>query len=56
MVAIASFDLSVFSDVKARASAIFQQLDLGFMPTDGRWPQANIDLFKQWMDAGMPEM
>jgi hypothetical protein len=56
MKAIAGFDLSVYADVKARATPIFQQLDGGFMPTDGRWPQANIDRFKQWIDAGMPEL
>lgn len=35
-------------------ASIFLQLDEGLMPLQGRWPQADIDLFKAWMDAGFP--
>ncbi len=52
MIAIADFDLSKYDDVKANAAAIFARLDSGSMPTDGRWPQADIDLFKAWMNGG----
>ncbi len=55
MISISGFDLSNYNDVKTRSAAIFSQLDSGNMPTDGRWPQSDIDLFKQWMDAGHPE-
>ena len=52
MKAIADFDLSKFDDVKANAPGIFARLDNGSMPTDGRWPQADIDLFRAWIASG----
>lgn len=55
MLAIADFDLSKYEDVKANAPSIYDRLNSGSMPTDGRWPQPDIDLFKAWVDAGFPE-
>jgi hypothetical protein len=55
MISIAGFDLSKYEDVKDNSSAILFQLDSGHMPPDGRWPQAEIDLFKAWIAAGFPE-
>jgi hypothetical protein len=46
-------DLSSYEDVKARARAIFASLEDGTMPCDGRWPAAQIKLFKEWMEEGM---
>lgn len=48
------FDLSKYDDVKNHAANIHARLDLGDMPPNGRWPQADIDRFKAWMDAGFP--
>ncbi len=55
MEAIGGFNLSKYADVKTAAARIFARLDDGSMPTSGRWPQADIDLFKSWIDAGFPE-
>jgi hypothetical protein len=55
MISIAGFDLSKYEDVKDNSNAILFQLDSGNMPPDGRWPQAEIDLFKAWIAAGFPE-
>jgi hypothetical protein len=36
----------------------FRQTDItcmkrqGLMPPDGKWPQSQLDDFKQWMDSG----
>jgi hypothetical protein len=53
MRAIAGFDLHNHDDVKANAESIFGRLSDGSMPCDGSWPQADIGLFKKWMDTGM---
>jgi hypothetical protein len=47
------FDLSSYSDVKAKAAEIYATLADGSMPCDGPWPNERIALFKQWMDEGM---
>jgi hypothetical protein len=41
-----------YEDVSARAGAIASFLRAGTMPCDGAWPQANIDLFDDWVAAG----
>lgn len=48
------FDLHAYEDVKANAKSILERLSDGSMPCDGRWPDADIALFKSWMDAGAP--
>jgi len=50
---VAGFDLHVYDDVKANADAILARLTDGSMPCDGAWPQADVDRFRNWMDAGM---
>jgi hypothetical protein len=54
MLMFGGFDLSKYDDVKDNAAKIHARLDLGDMPPTGRWPQADIDRFKAWMDAGFP--
>lgn len=50
-----AFDLSNFDDVKNNADAIYGRLSDGSMPCDGAWPDAQVGLFRQWMDEGCPE-
>jgi hypothetical protein len=52
-------DLRSYDDVKANADDIYNRLQgiggkrMPPPPAQG-WPQANIDLFKTWMDQGYP--
>jgi len=50
-----SFDLWSYADVAAHADAIADRLRDGTMPCDGAWPEEQVDLFDEWIDAGMPE-
>jgi hypothetical protein len=49
------FDLSSDEDVRAYATEILSRLEEGTMPCDGAWPEEQIQRFRDWMDAGMPE-
>jgi hypothetical protein len=49
------FDLSQASDVRANAADIYQRLLDKDMPCDAPWSDANIALFKAWMDSGMAD-
>ncbi|MEO8285998.1 MAG: hypothetical protein ABI670_06145 [Chloroflexota bacterium] len=49
------FDLSDYNDVKANAQAIYDVLSEGTMPCDSQWSDDKVGLFKQWLDAGMPQ-
>jgi hypothetical protein len=46
------FDLWSYEDVSEHADAILSTLKAGRMPCDGAWPQAQVDLFEQWVDGG----
>ncbi len=48
------FDLWDYHDVITNAESIFDRLDDGSMPCDEPWPSEQIDLFRRWIDAGMP--
>ena len=48
------FDLSAYDDVRANADAILSRLSEKTMPCDGGWPDADIDKFRQWIEAGYP--
>lgn len=50
-----AFDLWSHGDVAKHAAAILKRLQAGTMPCDGAWPSAQIDVFEQWLVAGMPE-
>jgi hypothetical protein len=47
-----AFDLSAYQDVKDHAQSIEERLADGSMPCDGSWSDAQIDLFRQWMNEG----
>jgi CDGSH-type Zn-finger protein/truncated hemoglobin YjbI len=47
-----AFDLWSHADVSEHATAILDRLQAGTMPCDGAWPQAKIDVFRRWADAG----
>lgn len=53
MVLFRGWSLHVYDDVKASAEDIHRVLADGTMPCDGAWPEADIDLFRAWIDAGM---
>jgi len=47
------FDLYSYTDVKAWADRIYDQVADGNMPCDAPWPQESIDLFAAWIKDGM---
>jgi hypothetical protein len=49
-----AFDLWSHDDVSQYAEAILGRLRSGTMPCDGAWPDAQIEVFQRWIDAGMP--
>ena len=49
-----AFDLWHRDDVADNAAAILKRLDDGSMPCDGAWPPERVDVFRRWVDAGMP--
>ncbi|MGZ3663871.1 MAG: hypothetical protein ACXVDA_05190 [Ktedonobacterales bacterium] len=49
-----AFDLGNYHDVSQHAQAILERLADGTMPCDGKWPDEQIDLFRRWVEAGMP--
>ena len=51
---LASFDLWQRDDVAENADAILKRLENGSMPCDGAWPAERVDVFRGWVDAGMP--
>jgi len=48
------FDLWKYDDVRANADVILERLEDGSMPCDGEWPPEQIELFRHWIEAGMP--
>jgi len=49
-----AFDLWSHDDVSTHADAILERLKAGTMPCDGAWPDEQVALFSQWIDAGKP--
>jgi CDGSH-type Zn-finger protein len=49
-----AFDLWSHDDVSQHAEAILGRLRSGTMPCDGAWPDAKIEVFQRWIDAGKP--
>jgi hypothetical protein len=54
MLSVANFDLWKRDDVATNSQAILERLTDGSMPCDSPWPADRIDVFRQWIDAGMP--
>jgi hypothetical protein len=50
-----AFDLWLYDDVVAHASAIATKLHDGTMPCDGPWPEERLEVFDHWVDQGTPE-
>ena len=48
------FDLRSYDDVRENAEDIYDRLADGSMPCDDEWPQAQVDRFRAWIDAGTP--
>jgi hypothetical protein len=55
MLSVAKFDLWSYADVSERSQAILGRLEDGSMPCDERWPEAQVDRFRDWIHAGMAE-
>ena len=54
MLSVASFDLWERDDVASNSQAILARLVQGSMPCDGAWPDDRVELFRRWIEAGMP--
>lgn len=50
-----AFDLWRHADVRDNAPQILERVEEGDMPCDGEWSPEQIDTFRRWMAAGMPE-
>jgi len=50
-----AFDLWSADDVRAHAPEILRRLEDGSMPCDGAWPAEQIEVFRRWTDAGLPD-
>jgi hypothetical protein len=48
------FDLWDYNDVRTHAQNIIERIEDGSMPCDEEWPAERIELFRRWMDEGMP--
>ncbi|WP_256840823.1 CDGSH iron-sulfur domain-containing protein [Ornithinimicrobium cryptoxanthini] len=49
-----AFDLWSFEDVRRHADAILARVEDGSMPCDRSWSPAEIDVFRRWLEAGLP--
>ena len=50
-----AFDLSSYEEVRENAEEIYGRLADGTMPCDAPWPEEDVERFRAWIDAGMPE-
>jgi hypothetical protein len=55
MLDVADFDLWARADVAEHSQAILERLESGSMPCDQAWPSERVELFRRWVDGGMPE-
>lgn len=49
-----AFDLWSHDDVVQNSDAILDRLRAGTMPCDGAWPDEQIAVFQEWVEAGAP--
>jgi hypothetical protein len=49
-----SFDLWSRDDVARNSAAILERLREGTMPCDGAWPDEQIAILQDWVNAGAP--
>src|SRR5262245_6650944 len=50
-----AFDLWAYNDVVEHAVEILRRVENGSMPCDGAWPSERVEVFRRWVDSGMPE-
>ena len=48
------FDLWSHDDVAQNSDAILERLRNGTMPCDGAWPEEQVAVFADWIEAGTP--
>jgi hypothetical protein len=48
-------DLTSVEDVREYAEAIHERVANATMPCDGAWEPDRVDLFRRWIDEGMPD-
>jgi hypothetical protein len=51
---IFGFDRWGHQDVAKHAQAILTRLEAGTMLCDGAWPSEKIEVFRRWIESGMP--
>jgi hypothetical protein len=49
-----AFDLWSHDDVAQNSDAILERLRNGTMPCDGAWPDEQVAVFADWIEAGTP--
>jgi hypothetical protein len=49
-----AFDLTSYDEVCDHAPEIYSRLADGTMPCDAPWAEDDVELFRAWIDAGMP--
>ncbi len=49
-----AFDLWSHDDVAQNGDAILERLRSGTMPCDGAWPDEQVAVFADWIEAGTP--
>jgi hypothetical protein len=49
-----AFDLWSYDEVKENAEAILERLEDGAMPCDDAWPADRVEVFRRWIQEGMP--
>ncbi len=49
-----AFDLWSHDDVAQNSDAILERLRSGTMPCDGAWPEEQVAVFADWIEAGTP--
>jgi CDGSH-type Zn-finger protein/truncated hemoglobin YjbI len=49
-----TFDLWSCDDVRHHSAEIIERLTAGSMPCDGAWPPEQIQVFRRWVESGMP--
>jgi len=55
MLEVANFDLWARKDVVEHSQAILERLEDGSMPCDQTWPDEQVEVFRRWVEVGMPE-
>jgi hypothetical protein len=51
---LSNFDLWSYDDVSRMSDPILARLRNGSMPCDGAWPEEQVELFEDWIEAGKP--